>query len=115
MMIFLLSKILILLRRIFKKHEGFGQVYEGGKKNSVNDFALVKLPRPAILNSGVQLACLPFHEKETQTYLMIDDLISGLVGRRPTVIGWGKTDADQLRTFNGLGSRILQKLEKVCK
>jgi len=97
----------------FKKHEGYGQVYDDNKKNTVNDIALVKLPRPAILNEGVQLACLPFQEKEILNYLRIDDLISGLVGRQPTVIGWGKTDADQLRTFNGLGSRILQKLEKV--
>jgi len=97
----------------FKKHEGYGQVYDDGKKNTVNDIALVKLPRPAILNEGVQPACLPFQEKEILNYLRIDDLISGLVGRQPTVIGWGKTDADQLRTFNGLGSRILQKLEKV--
>jgi len=97
----------------FKKHEDYGQVYDGGKKNTVNDIALVKLPRPAILNSGVQLACLPFQEQEIQDYLRIDDLISGLVGRLPTVIGWGKTDADQLRTFDGLGSRILQKLEKI--
>jgi len=97
----------------FKKHEGYGQVYDDDKKNTVNDIALVKLPRPAVLNSGVQLACLPFQEKEILNYLRIDDLISGLVGKQPTVIGWGKTDADQLRTFNGLGSRILQKLEKV--
>ena len=99
----------------FKKHEGYGQVYDDGKKNTVNDIALVKLPRPAVLNSGVQIACLPFQEKEILNYLRIDDLISGLVGRQPTVIGWGKTDADQLRNFDGVGSRILQKLEKVCK
>merc|ERR1711970_1589622 len=97
----------------FKKHEGYGQVYDDNKKNTVNDIALVKLPRPAIFNEGVKPACLPFQEKEILNYLRIDDLISGLVGRQPTVIGWGKTDADQLRTFNGLGSRILQKLEKV--
>jgi len=97
----------------FKTHEDYGKVYDGGQKNVVNDIALVKLPRPAILNNGVQIACLPFLEQEIRNYLRIDDLVAGLVGKYSTVIGWGKTKAEQLASWNGVGSKILQKLEKV--
>jgi len=95
----------------FKAHEDYLTVYENGHKNTVNDIALVKLPRPAILNEGVQMACLPFKPLEIQDYLKIRDLIPGLVGRNSTVIGWGKTDVDQLESFGGLGSRVLLKLQ----
>ena len=30
-----------------------------GKKNILNDIALIKLPRPVTLNSGVRMVCLP--------------------------------------------------------
>ena len=92
-------------------HEDFETVYENGRKNVVNDIALIKLPRPATINKGVQMACLPFHTQEFKDYLNIEDLVSGIVGRRPTVVGWGKTDADQLVSWSGVGSKIQQYLQ----
>jgi len=92
-------------------HEDFNTVYENDGKNIVNDIALIRLPRPATLNNGVQMACLPFDTTEFKNYLEISDLDLGLGGRNSTVIGWGKTNTDQLRLYNGVGSRILQKLQ----
>ena len=40
-----------------------------------------------------------------------EDEIEGIVGRKPTVVGWGKTDAYQLKSWDGVGSKIQQKLE----
>ena len=94
-------------------HNEFNTVFENDRKNIVNDIALIKLPRPATINDGVRMACLPVDTAEFQRYLKIDDLVSGLVGRRPTVVGWGKTHADQLATWNGVGSRKQQFLQ-VC-
>jgi len=94
----------------FKVHEGFKKVY-GKFSNIVNDIALVKLPRPAKLNAGVQMACLPFNSEEFKNYLKIGDVDSGVEGRKSTVIGWGKTNAIQLDTTNGVGSTELQKLQ----
>ena len=37
---------------------------ENGQKNIVNDIAIVFLPRPAKLNAGVQLVCLPHNPNE---------------------------------------------------
>merc|ERR1711874_645548 len=53
----------------------------------------------------------PFQPEEIQSYLGIENLISGLVGREPTVVGWGRTNADQLATFDGLSSKAQQKLQ----
>ena len=50
-----------------------------------NDIMLIRLPRPAQLNGGVQLACLPLPGRAG---------VAGLqdwsaVGSRATVVGWG--------------------------
>ena len=94
----------------FKVHDGFNKVY-GKFSNIVNDIALVKLPQPANLNAGVQMACLPFDSQEFKNYLKISNVNSGVVERESTVIGWGKTNADQLADYDGVGSRIMQKLQ----
>eukprot|EP00092_Neocalanus_flemingeri_P075460 GFUD01093474.1.p1 GENE.GFUD01093474.1~~GFUD01093474.1.p1 ORF type:complete len:480 (-),score=113.09 GFUD01093474.1:19-1458(-) len=92
-------------------HEDYKTVYENSRKNVVNDIALIKLPRPATINNAVQIACLPFITQEFERYLSIADVVSGLVGRNTTVVGWGKTDADQLVSWDGVGSRKQQKLK----
>ena len=94
-----------------RSHEGYATVYENDHKNVVNDIAVIKLPRPATLNKGVQIACLPAFAQEFKNYLGISDEVFGLIGSNPTVIGWGKTQAHQLANWNGVGSVIQQKLK----
>merc|ERR1712013_164518 len=62
--------------------------------NVVNDIALVKLPRPAVLNSGVQIVCLPLNLAEAARQLNIPDMRDGLTGTVPVVVGWGYTEYD---------------------
>ena len=67
-------------------------VHENYKKvlgNVLNDIALVKLPRPAILNIGVQIVCLPLQAEKTARQLNIPNLREGLIGTIPVVVGWG--------------------------
>ena len=42
----------------------YGAVKQENAKNIVNDIAIIFLPRPAILNAGVQLVCLPHNPNE---------------------------------------------------
>jgi len=96
------------------KHPG----YKKGLSNIVNDIALVKLPRPAVLNSGVQIVCLPLNQAETARQLNIPDMRDGLTGTRPVVVGWGYTEFDpwafeqqgDFKTAN-VASKVQQKLE----
>ena len=71
-------------------HEGYARTIS----NVLNDVALIKLPRQAILNKGVQIACLPLNSEETSKTLGLTNLRSGLVGKRPIAVGWGYTDYD---------------------
>ena len=79
-------------------------------KNILNDIAIIFLPRPAILNAGVQLVCLPHIPTEYRCATKVDkvsnilifsmlfrqelkvsNLVEDIVGKRPTVVGWGYT------------------------
>lgn len=73
-----------------KKHEE----YKKGYRNVINDVALVKLARPADLNQGVQIICLPENPAQAARTLGLKNLGSDLVGERPTVVGWGYTEYD---------------------
>jgi len=73
-----------------RKHEA----YEQGFSNVLNDIALIKLSQPAVLNLGVQIVCLPVDPVHAARKLGLKDLHSGLVGKRPTVVGWGYTEYD---------------------
>jgi len=95
-------------------------VHPGYKKevyNVVNDIALVKLPRPAVLNSGVQIVCLPLNPAETARQLNIPDMRDGLTGTLPVVVGWGYTEYDpwaaaqqgDFKTAN-VASKVQQRL-----
>jgi len=66
--------------------------YQRRPSNVENDIALIKLPRPAILNSGVQMVCLPSPEAASQ--LNLPNLRDGLTGTFPNVVGWGYTEYD---------------------
>jgi len=57
--------------------------YYKGLENIVSDIALVKLPRPATINDGVNFICLPFGLKG-----------ENLLDERTHVIGWGMSDPE---------------------
>lgn len=100
-------------------HEGYAAVKEGKFKNVVNDIAIVRLPRDAELNPGVQMICLPHIQSEYRSSLGVSNIISDLEGRTPTVVGWGFTtgfdpwsgDPQGDIEEYGVGSRIQQKLQ----
>jgi len=95
-------------------------VHENHKKvlgNVLNDIALVKLPRPAVLNSGVQIVCLPLKTPNTARQLNIPDLREGLINTVPVVVGWGYQEYDpwaieQQGDFKeaNVASKVQQKL-----
>ena len=61
--------------------------YKKKFKNIENDIALIRLPRKAELNAGVQFACLPL--PGAAEIAGIKNWNSGVNGRKATVIGWG--------------------------
>ena len=74
----------------FRIAQGDIIVHEGYRKkirNIVNDIALIRLPRKAELNLGVQFACLPVPRRAKIVGARNWD--SGVVGKSATVIGWG--------------------------
>ena len=91
--------------------------YTKGLSNIVNDIALVKLPRAAVLNNAVQIVCLPIDISTAKLDLKLSNLNEDLVGKKPFVVGWGYTDYDpwalkEQGDFkkSGAASTILQKL-----
>jgi len=68
--------------------------YQRRAYNVENDIALIKLTRPAHLNSGVHIACLTLDPQTDARALNIPDLRAGLEGTRPNVVGWGYTEYD---------------------
>ena len=72
-------------------HPGYGRTSSG---NIVHDIALVRLDRPAVLNKGVQIVCLPIDDGEAVDALNLPNLGEGLVGTYPHVVGWGFTEYD---------------------
>ena len=96
------------------EHEGYRRTIS----NIENDVALIKLPRAATLNQGVQIVCLPTNSREAARALGLSNLRSGLIGKRPTVVGWGYTEYDPWSTetqgdfaVNNIASSSQQKLE----
>jgi len=57
--------------------------------NVINDIALIRLPRKAELNLGVQIVCLPLKAAEFTKELNVENLQKGLEGNYPNVVGWG--------------------------
>jgi len=99
-------------------HEDYGPVEEP-YKNILNDIAIIFLPRPAILNAGVQLVCLPHIPTEYRQELKVSNLVEDIVGKRPTVVGWGYTSGFDPYSYTkvqgdfdgfNVASKSLQKL-----
>merc|ERR1712156_256420 len=101
-----------------KIHEGYDTVREKWQY-VVNDIALIFLPRPAQLNSGVQLVCLPHSPAEYRRELGVTNLVEDIFNKRPTVVGWGYTSgfdpySQELQgdlAEYGVAARTLQKLD----
>jgi len=101
-------------------HEEYGAVKdEDNKRNIVNDIAIIFLPKPAMFNPGVQPVCLPYNPNEYRQELRVSNLVGDIVGKRPTVVGWGYTSGfdpydlsvqGDLKDY-GVASRSLQKLD----
>jgi len=99
-------------------HEEYGTVKQENARNIINDIAIIFLPRPAELNPGVQLVCLPHNPNEYRQELRVSNLVEDIIGKRPTVVGWGFTsgfDPYDLSVQgdlkeNGVASKSLQKL-----
>jgi len=72
-------------------------IHEGYMKTRTfvsNDIAIVRLPRPATLNRGVGLACLPAFEGEYRRFFQREDFTSSTPDQVATVVGWGFTEYD---------------------
>ena len=54
---------------------------------TVNDIALIRLPRVARENRAVKVACLPINPTLAAKELNLPDIGDGLVSYRPTVVG----------------------------
>ena len=68
--------------------------YRRRPSNVENDIALIRLTRPAVLNSGVQIVCLPINPLEAARELNVRNIKDGLTGKFPMVVGWGYTEFD---------------------
>ena len=90
--------------------------YEKKRAQVLNDVALIRLPRPAIFNAGVQPACLPTLPELVSEKLNVPNLADGLSGTRPVVVGWGHThpfQRDVEDTFNVGAPKALQQMLEV--
>ena len=88
--------------------------YNRSRDQVFNDIALIRLPRPATFNNGVQPACLPTPSELASEMLNVANLDEGLTGTHPVVVGWGHTNPfqnDQEDYFNvGVPKAIQQVL-----
>lgn len=87
---------------IERKHFLTHEEYSKTDRNVLNDIALIRLPRRAELNDGVQFACLPLTATERTL---------GEEGEEGVVIGWGHTMAIEAITGSGgdLGKHLIPK------
>merc|ERR1711892_847448 len=78
----------VIKRNNFLIHKDYSKT----KGNVVNDIALIRLPRPAKRNDGVQFACLP---------LTLPERDLGVADEEGVVIGWGHTNTVKALTHSG--------------
>lgn len=68
-------------------HTGYSRTASG----IFNDIALIRLKTEAVLNQGVQLACLPLFPIKMAHQIGVEDFVDGLGDYSGKVIGWGHT------------------------
>jgi len=79
--------------------------YDREEKTVYHDIGLIRLPRPAVLNTGVQLSCLPLSPLA---------LSLAAPGSTATIVGWGHTNLrEQIMESASLGiaEYVQQKAE----
>ena len=84
-------------------HPDFKEVSPG---RVVNDIALIRLPRPAVENLGVRVACLPTDPIVAAKNLNVPDLGDGLSNRFAKIVGWGFTECDPTAKLEGGRERV---------
>eukprot|EP00092_Neocalanus_flemingeri_P015778 GFUD01017082.1.p1 GENE.GFUD01017082.1~~GFUD01017082.1.p1 ORF type:complete len:578 (-),score=97.32 GFUD01017082.1:48-1781(-) len=92
--------------------------YRRTPSNVNNDIALIRLNRPAVLNKGVQIVCLPINPVEAAREVGLTNIRDGLIGKKPMVVGWGYTEYDPWATEKqgdfdkaNVASTVQQRLE----
>ena len=84
--------------RDFAVHKDYEIYRQDGRYTVINDIGLIKLPRAAQFNQLTQPICL--------------SPIPTITKGKPVVVGWGKTDPDQLsQSDKGVYSNDQLKLE----
>ena len=97
-------------------HPDYGRVRQDMIINTINDIALIRLPRTASVNLAVRVVCLPIHPKVAAAQLNVPNIDEGLTSFYPTVVGWGHTQGDPSKnqSFSGniqrVPSQVQQKL-----
>ena len=87
-----------------------GGVYQGKRRNIINDIALIRLPRTARENAAVRVACLPLDPNVAAAQLNVPDLGEGLASFYATVVGWGQREG-----YDPYSTKILHgSIEKVA-
>ena len=91
-------------------HPDYGAGRGGG---TVNDIALIRLPRLAQLNEAVGVACLPTDPVAAAARLNVPDIGQGLAGYYLTVVGWGHTEADPFdRELTGEANQVASPIQQ---
>jgi len=89
------------------RHPDYGQERQSIVTNTINDIALIRLPRVVKQNLAVRAACLPIHPDVAAEQLNVPDINEGLASYYPTVVGWGHTEGDKFaQEFEGVVNRV---------
>ena len=88
-------------------HPDYGRERQGQITNTINDIALIRLPRTASVNLAVRVVCLPIDPKVATAQLNVPNIDEGLTSYYPTVVGWGHTQGDPFKqSFPGGKERV---------
>ena len=80
---------------------------------TINDIALIRLPRTARENRAVRVVCLPIHPKVAATQLNVPDINEGLTSYYATVVGWGETEGDPFEFRKGIKERVASPIQPI--
>jgi len=94
-------------------HPDYGKDRQKKLTNTINDIALIRLPRLAKENLAVRVVCLPILPKVAAEQLNVPDLGIGLTSFYPTVVGWGHTEGDPLdQEFSGVKQKVASSIQQ---
>ena len=94
-------------------HPDYGKDRQKKLTNTINDIALIRLPRLAEENLAVRVVCLPILPKVAAEQLNVPDLGIGLTSFYPTVVGWGHTEVVFYCYLFSLFSELISKLRSL--